>query len=101
MMLRGSVTQHDPRCNFDYTSAMSIKTVCDGCGDEIKPWKSQDSKVSDGLTRALQICTGNIHETWDLCDPCQDRVANAIAEALPYKPRESWFPAIRPKRTTT
>ena len=76
---------------------MASKKICDGCGDEIKPWTPETAKTNDGLTRTLQISTGNVHEVWDLCDPCQGRVALAIAEALPFKPRAAWFPAIRPK----
>lgn len=76
---------------------MSTKTICDGCSEEIKPWKP-GLTTSDGLARKVQISTGNNHQQWDLCDPCQGRVATALVELLPSTPRESWWPAIRPER---
>lgn len=77
---------------------MSTKTICDGCGKEIPPWKQQDPSAGDGLMRKLVMITGHNEQSWDLCDPCQGRVADAIAEALPHTPRESWYPAIRPTK---
>ena len=74
------------------------KTLCDGCGDEIKAWKPEDPATGDGLARTLRISTGNNYEQWDLCEPCQGKVAGALVELLPGKPREGWWDAIRPAR---
>jgi hypothetical protein len=80
---------------------MSTKTICDGCGNEIKPWKPGGSG-GDGLGRTVRLSTGNNHQEWDLCDPCQGRVADTLAEILPHTPpREDWMHAIRPKRTAS
>jgi hypothetical protein len=68
---------------------MATKLICDGCGEEIKKLDS------GGLSRQLQLSTGNIRESWDLCEPCQGRIANAIAEILPHKPRETWPDILR------
>lgn len=76
---------------------MSTKTVCDGCCNEIKPWKPEGSG-GDGLARTLRLSTGNNYQQWDLCDPCQDKIANALVELLPGTPREAWFNAIRPTK---
>jgi hypothetical protein len=82
---------------------MSKRTICDGCGNEIKQWTPGKGAPAfygdgDGLTRQVCICTGNTRQEWDLCDGCQDRVANALAEVLPYTKRETWFDKIRPKK---
>lgn len=79
---------------------MSTKTVCDGCGEEIKTWKADDPTTAscDGFSRALRLSTGNNYQHWDLCDPCQGKVASALVELLPGTPRESWWGAIRPTR---
>ena len=80
---------------------MSTKTVCDGCGSEIKPWNPPGPRPpGDGLTRSLRLSTGNNHQDWDLCDPCQGKVASALLELLPITPRESWWDAIRPTKRT-
>ena len=76
---------------------MATKTICDGCGDEIKAW-APDGKGGDGLARTVRLNTGNNHQQWDLCDPCQGKVAKAVADLLPGIPRESWWNAIRPER---
>lgn len=76
---------------------MSTKTICDGCGEEIKPWKP-GMTTSDGLSRDVKISTGNNYQEWDLCDPCQGRVATALVELLPHVPRERWWDAIRPTK---
>jgi len=76
---------------------MSTRTICDGCGEEIKPWKPGASH-SDGLARKVKISTGNNYQEWDLCDPCQERVATALVELLPSTSREGWWDAIRPTK---
>lgn len=76
---------------------MSTKTICDGCGTEIKHWKP-GSPTTDGLKRALTIQTGNNRMDWDLCDGCQGRVADALVELLPHTPRDAWFQLIRPQK---
>jgi hypothetical protein len=78
---------------------MSTKTICDGCGEEIKAWKS-DGSGGDGLVRVARLSTGSNCVQWDLCDPCQGKVASALTELLPKTPRESWWDAIRPKKRT-
>ena len=79
---------------------MATKTVCDGCGDEIKLWRPGGvPKAGDGLTRTVKLCTGNNSQQWDLCDPCQGKVADALVELLPGTPREGWWHAIRPAKT--
>lgn len=74
---------------------MSTKTICDGCGNEIKPWNPQDPNESDRFHRELRLRTGTHVVAWDLCNPCQGRVADAIAEALPHTPRAAWIDAVR------
>lgn len=80
---------------------MATKIICDGCGNEIPEWRPQagvEKPAGDGLARTLRIGTGTNYQQWDLCDPCQGRVANALVELLPKTPRENWFDAIRPSR---
>ena len=80
---------------------MSTKTLCDGCGNEIPEWRPQahvEKPTGDGLARTLRLSTGNGSQQWDLCDPCQGKIANALAELLPSTPRESWWDAIRPTK---
>ena len=77
---------------------MAKKISCDGCGNEIKAWSEKDPSASDGLSRMLVMRTGSNYQEWDLCDPCQGKVANAIAELLPSMPRDSWWNAIRPTK---
>ncbi len=79
---------------------MATKTICDGCGDEIKTWSPKAPSVSDGLKRSLRLSTGNNYQEWDLCDPCQGKIATALVELLPRTPREAWFDAIRPAKTS-
>jgi hypothetical protein len=76
---------------------MSNRTICDGCNSEIKQW-SPGIRSIDGLARTVRITTGNNYQEWDLCDSCQDRVANVLAEVLPYTKRETWFDSIRPQK---
>jgi hypothetical protein len=78
---------------------MAKKIICDGCNCEIKPWNEKDPSVSDGLARMLILRTGSNYQEWDLCDPCQGKIATAIAELLPSTPRDSWWTAIRPTKT--
>jgi len=78
---------------------MATKTVCDGCGDEIKPWKAGDPTAGDGLARMLRLSTGNNYQQWDLCDPCQGQVASSLVALLPRTPHEGWWHAIRPAKT--
>jgi hypothetical protein len=75
---------------------MATKLICDGCGDEIKTWKPKEGGLLDGLARSVKLSTGNNSQQWDLCDPCQGKVANALVELLPRTPREGWWAAIRP-----
>jgi hypothetical protein len=77
---------------------MSTKTICDGCGKEIKAWNPGDPSTGDGLSRSVTLCTGNNQQRWDLCDPCQGKVANGLAEILPSTSREVWWDAIRPTK---
>lgn len=77
---------------------MSTRTICDGCGKEISNWNPQDPGAGDGLSRTLRLSTGHNYQMWDLCDPCQGRVASALVELLPHTPREAWFDAIRPAK---
>jgi hypothetical protein len=70
---------------------MSMKKICDGCGTDVH--------TGDGLARVLQLSTGNNHATWDLCDPCQGKVTDALIKLLPGTPRESWYSAIRPTKS--
>jgi hypothetical protein len=77
---------------------MSNKTICDGCFEEIKTWNARDPSAGDGLTRTLRLVTGTNCVQWDLCDPCQGKVASALVELLPKTPRESWWDAIRPTK---
>lgn len=73
---------------------MAKKWFCDGCGEDI----TEGSKASDGISRVLKLCTGGNAATWDLCDPCQDRIANALVELMPNTPRDRWFDKIRPAK---
>lgn len=77
---------------------MATKNFCDGCGKEIKAWKAGDPSTGDGLARSVTLYTGNNHQKWDLCDPCQDKVANALTEILPSTLREDWWDSIRPTK---
>lgn len=77
---------------------MATKLICDGCGDEIKKWKPGIPNAGDGLGRTVKLSTGNNSQQWDLCDPCQDKVAKALVELLPGTPREGWWTAIRPTK---
>jgi hypothetical protein len=78
---------------------MATKTICDGCGEEIKPWNPQGPHApGDGLKRELRLSTGTNYQQWDLCDPCQDKIAKALVELLPSTPREGWWDAIRPTK---
>jgi len=76
---------------------MATKTICDGCGNEIKAWK-EDGSGGDGLARMVCLHTGNNIAKWDLCDPCQGKIAGALVELLPSTPREGWWNAIRPSK---
>jgi hypothetical protein len=76
---------------------MATKTVCDGCCTEVKPWKPEGGG-GDGLARTLRLSTGNNHQQWDLCDPCQDKIALALIELLPGTSPLSWWAAIRPAK---
>lgn len=77
---------------------MATKNFCDGCGKEIKTWKAEDPSTGDGLVRSVALYTGNNHVRWDLCDPCQGKVAHALAELLPSPPREDWWDSVRPTK---
>ncbi len=77
---------------------MATRTICDGCGEEIKTWHAGDPKAGDGLSRTVRICTGNSYQQWDLCNACQGKVASALVELLPATPRENWWHAIRPTK---
>jgi len=74
---------------------MATKTICDGCGNEIKTWKP-DGSGGDGIVRTVRLHTGHNYQQWDLCDPCQGKVAEMLVNLLPGTPRESWWNAIRP-----
>jgi len=76
---------------------MATKTVCDGCGNEIKAWKPGVPTL-DALKRTLRLSTGNNFQEWDLCDPCQGKVESALVELLSGIPREGWWNAIRPAK---
>lgn len=76
---------------------MATKTICDGCGDGIRAWQSGDG-VADCLARTVRLSTGNCYQQWDLCDPCQGKIASALAELLPNAPRETWWNTIRPTK---
>ena len=89
----------DPRSQRAIVDLMATKKICDGCGDEIKPWIQSDPAASDGLARTVRLSTGNNHQQWDLCDPCQGKIASALAELLPGIPREGWWSAIRPTKS--
>lgn len=82
---------------------MSKKTLCDGCGCEIKEWKAGDPNTGylDGIARSVRLNTGTNHQQWDLCDPCQGKIADALVDLLPGTPRESWWNAIRPSKATS
>lgn len=70
---------------------MATKLICDGCGHEI-PKRPLDAPVKalEGLRRSAQLEIGGNCVQWDLCAPCLERAAGALAEVLPHSPRKEW-----------
>jgi hypothetical protein len=75
---------------------MATKLICDGCGHEIPKYNPAKPTIGDGLVRSAALHLGNNTVQWDLCDPCLERAASALAEALPHSPRSEWNHVVRP-----